>query len=251
MLAVAALFTFSFSLPESAPVPPATQRPSKSAVSGLSMVINVPRIAQPPKIEEFEHPEVRRADMLKLDAFVQRSPHDGATPTQRTEIYLGYDHENLYVVWMCYDKEPGKIRAHMGRRENVFDDDFVEMMLDTFHDQRRAFVFSLNSVGVQADGLFTESGGGNDISWDTVWNSWGKVMPFGYVVLESIPFRSLRFKPGEVSNSWGVTFMRAIPHADENDFLPEVSQKQSGTLSQAAPMTGFEGLHPGLYRQFN
>src|SRR5216683_5661209 len=251
MLLVAALFTFSFLFQESAPVPPPTPRPSKSAVSGSSMVINVPRIAQPPKIEEFEYPEVRRADMLKLDAFVQRSPHDGATPTQRTEIYLGYDHENLYVVWMCYDKEPGRIRAHMGRRENVFDDDYVEMMLDTFHDQRRAFVFSVNPEGVQADGLFTENGGGNDTSWDTVWNSWGRVTPFGYVVLESIPFRSLRFKPGEGSNRWGVTFMRAIPRSDETDFLPAVSQKQAGVLSQAATMTGFEGIHPGRNMQFN
>src|SRR5258708_15192917 len=242
MLAVAALFTFSFSLPESAPVPPATQRPSKSAVSGLSMVINVPRIAQPPKIEEFEHPEVRRADMLKLDAFVQRAPHDGTTPTQRTEIFLGYDHENLYVVWMCHDKEQGRIRAHMGRRENVFDDDYVEMMLDTFHDQRRAFVFSVNPVGVQADGLFTENGGGNDTSWDTVWNSWGRVMPFGYVVLESIPFRSLRFKPGEGSNRWGVTFMRWITRSDETDFLPAVSQKQAGVHRPEAPIASVDGI---------
>src|SRR5258708_10739522 len=152
---------------------------------------------------------------------------------------------------MCHDKEQGRIRAHMGRRENFFDDDYVEMMLDTFHDQRRAFVFSVNPVGVQADGLFTENGGGNDTSWDTVWNSWGRVMPVGYVVLESIPFRSLRFKPGEGSTRWGVTFMRWIPRSDEPDFLPAVSQTQAGVLSEAATMTGFEGIHPGRNMQLN
>src|SRR5258708_23947118 len=156
MSLVAALFVFSFLFQEPAPVPPSPQ-PAKPA--GPAMVITIPRVAQPPKIEEFEHPEVRRADMLKLDAFVQRAPHDGAVPTQRTEIYLGYDHDNLYVVSMCYDKEPGKIRAHMRRRENVFDDDFVAMMLDTFHDQRRPFVSTVNPVALHADRLHTETAG--------------------------------------------------------------------------------------------
>ncbi|MBZ5521861.1 MAG: carbohydrate binding family 9 domain-containing protein [Acidobacteriia bacterium] len=254
MLLFAALYIFSFIFQEPEPAAPASAQKLEAAgpvKRGPATVINIPRIARPPKIEEFERPEVSRTDMLRLNAFVQRAPNDGTAPSQRTEIYLGYDHDNLYVVWMCYDREPGKIRAHMGRRENVFDDDYVEMMLDTFHDQRRAFVFSVNPLGIQADGLYTENGGGNDTSWDTVWGSWGRLTHFGYVVVESIPFRSLRFKPGEAGTAWGVTFNRSIPRSDESDFLPEVSQKQSGVLSQEATMTGFEGIHPGRNMQFN
>lgn len=192
-----------------------------------------------------------RADMAKVSGFIERDPTDGAEPTQRTDVYLGYDNQNLYIVWVCFDKEPGKIRAHLSRRENIYDDDYVEVTLDTFHDQRHGLVFSSNPLGIQADALYSESGGGSDNSWDTVWNTAGKVTGHGYVVLQSIPFRSMRFKPGDVSPAWGVTFMRWIPRSDEDDFWPRVSSRISGKLNQEATIVGFEGVSPGKNMQFN
>src|SRR5215472_9821851 len=189
-------------------------------------VVHIPRIERPPKIEEFEAmEEPSRRDLLRISGFVQRTPNDGQDPTQRTDVYIGYDHQNLYVVWLCFDKDPGKVRAHMSRRENIYDDDFVELMLDTFHDQRHALVFDTNPFGIQADGLYTENASGTDNSWDAVWNTAGKVTHEGYVVIQSIPFRSLRFRSGAQIPDWGVTFMRWIPRADENDFFPRVSSK--------------------------
>src|SRR5215813_5279473 len=225
--------------------------PPAPTAATLPKVIHIPRISRPPKLEEFESMHSQREDMARLSGFIEKDPIDGAQPTQQTDVYMGYDHQNLYVVWICFDKEPGKIRAHLSRRENIFDDDYVEITLDTFHDQRHGLVFSTNPLGIQSDGLYTEGGNGTDTSWDAVWNTSGKLTRQGYIVLQSIPFRSMRFRPGETSPAWGVTLMRNIPRADEDDWWPRVSSKISGRLVQEATILGFEGVSPGKNMQFN
>src|SRR6202011_2697815 len=86
---------------------------------------------------------------------------------------------------------PRKVRARLSRREDVFDDDPVELMLDTFHDHRRAYAFFSNALAVQADALWTE-GQEWDFSFDTVFNTEAKLTAEGFVVKMAIPFRSLR-----------------------------------------------------------
>ena len=78
--------------------------------------------------------------MAEVTGFTQRNPHDGENVSQPTDAYLGYDHKNLYVVFVCFD-DPRQVRARMSRREDIFDDDQVELILDTFHDRRRAYAF--------------------------------------------------------------------------------------------------------------
>src|SRR6266852_7074281 len=186
--------------------------------------MRIPQISQPPTLEEFDGmvPHGPATQLAEVSRFIQQDPSDGAAATQKTHVYLGYDTANLYIIWVCFDSEPGKIRAHMSRRENIYDDDFVEVTLDTFHDQRHGFVFATNPFGVQTDGLWTEGGNGPDNSWDTVWHSRGKLTSNGFIVWESIPFRSLRFhrQPEQV---WGVTLLRRIARNDEWDYWPRVS----------------------------
>ena len=135
--------------------------------------IQIPRISSAPRLEEFlnmELPPRWKGKLAKVDQLTQRIPTDGAPVSQRTEIYLGYDDKNLYAVFVCFDTEPQKIRARLSRRDDIFDDDTVEIILDTFNDHRRAYAFNSNPLGVQADALWTE-GSDFDISFDTVWNS--------------------------------------------------------------------------------
>ena len=96
-----------------------------------------------PALADFEdmQPSPRLAgQMLKVSGFVAREPFDGAEPTQPTDVYLGYDQRNLYAVFVCWDSEPDKIRARLTRREDIFSDDSAEIMIDTFHDNRRGYV---------------------------------------------------------------------------------------------------------------
>ena len=174
--------------------------------------------------------------MTRVSGFVQRDPHDGAAVSARTEAYLGYDEKNLYAVFVCFD-EPGKVRAHEARREDVADDDTVEIMLDTFHDRRRAYAFQINPLGVQWDAIWTEApheevSGNFDTSFDTLWYSDGKVTGEGYVAWMAIPFKSLRFPP-TAEQSWGIILYRGIVRENENAFWPEVSQRFEGRLAQA------------------
>ena len=120
------------------------------------------------------------AELQKVTDFIQNQPSDGKPATERTDAYLGYDESNLYVVLVCFDSHHA-VQANLTRREpsTPFDsDDYVEIVLDTFQDQRHAFIFDINPKGVQADGLWTE-GQGTDYSWDTLWYSRSKINAAG------------------------------------------------------------------------
>ncbi|RMF60296.1 MAG: hypothetical protein D6743_15185, partial [Calditrichaeota bacterium] len=197
--------------------------------------ITLPRLAQPPELEDFlsmaPGSEVARK-MAKVEGFIQQQPKDGEPATQRTVVYLGYDDKNLYAVFVGFDREPDKVRARLARRENVFRDDIVEIMLDTFHDRRRAYVFVCNPLGVQWDALWTE-GSRFDGSFDTLWYSKGKKTPQGFVVWMAIPFKSLRF-PASEQQDWGVILLREIQRgSSEQVFWPRVSSRIEGRLNQA------------------
>ncbi len=181
--------------------------------------------------------------LAKVEGFTQRVPTDGAPISQRTEVYLGYDDKNLYAIFVCFDSEPRKIRARLSRREDIFDDDTVEIMLDTFHDHRRAYSFNTNPLGVQLDALWTE-GQDFDSSFDTVWNSAGKVTDRGFVVWFAIPFRSLRFPSGD-PQTWGILLNREIPRSSEDAFWPPYSSRIQGRLNQEGTATGLEKISPG------
>ena len=186
--------------------------------------------------------------MTRVTGFVQRDPHDGEAVSQPTETYLGYDEKNLYVVFVCFD-EPGKVRARKARREDMTDDDTVEIMLDTFHDHRRAYAFQVNPLGVQWDAIWSEApheevSGNFDTSWDTLWYSQGRLTPDGYVAWMAIPFKSLRFPPAR-EQSWGIILYRGIVRENEDSFWPQISHRYEGRLGQAATLTGLEGISPG------
>ncbi len=210
--------------------------------------LHIPRLTAPPELEQFlEMKPLTGAavEMAKVDRFTQSQPRDGETSTQKTDAYLGYDDKHLYIIFVCFDAEPDKIRGRLTRRENAFDDDFVEVTLDTFHDQRHGFVFWSNPVGVQADGLWNEGGNdGPDFSFDTVWDSKAKRTAQGYIVWMAIPFKSLRFS-SEDKQQWGVVLLRRIPRNNEWSYYPRVSSRIQGRLNQATVATGLENISPG------
>jgi len=227
--------------PEVQPAPKPAQEPPS---------LTIPRLERPPKLEDFlsMQPEGEIAlHMAKVTGFIQRSPHDGEAVSEPTQAYLGYDQKNLYVVFVCFD-DPRQVRARMSRREDVYDDDEVEIILDTFHDRRRAYAFQTTPLGVQWDAIWTEASrdeinGNFDTSFDTVWNSRGKVTSRGYVVWLAIPFKSLRF-PSTEKQTWGVILYRGIRRRNEDSFWPQISRRLQGRLGQAATLHGLEAISP-------
>jgi uncharacterized protein DUF5916 len=227
--------------------------PNAVASPAASASIQIPRVSSPPRLEDFEDmaPRGNAMQLMKVTDFIQQTPSDGKPATQRTDVYLGYDAANLYLIWVCWETDPHAIRAHLTRREAVTppDDDYVELTLDTFHDRRHGFLFDVNPRGVQADALWSEDSG-SDYSYDTVWDSSSKLTSKGYVIWMSIPFRSIRFHPAN-EQVWGVTLMRYVAHNDEYDYWPRVSSRISGRLNQEGLITGIENVSPSHNMQFN
>jgi Domain of unknown function (DUF5916) len=223
------------------------------SVTHLSHV-TIPRLDVEPKLSDFLTVPVRShaaAQMLRIRDFVERYPTDGRPVTEPTVAYLGYTKEYFFAAFVCKDRTPGLIRAHMLARDSLGDDDYVEVMLDTFDDQRRAFSFDSNALGIQADGLYSEQNGA-DYSFDTVWDTWGKRTSFGYVVLMRIPFASMYFAKagaGE-TRTWGMILERNISHANESAYWPRNRHDIAGRLTQDIAADGFRDIENGKNLQF-
>jgi hypothetical protein len=199
----------------------------------------VPLLSAPISLRDFPdmEPQARLKDQLGyLTQFIQSTPVDGAPATERTEVYLGHTKTTLYIVFLCFDKHPELIRAHLARRENILNDDSVTVNLDPFQDRQRGVEFQLNPAGVQADASWTEAqtetqtGVGSDYSYDQVWDSDAKITKRGWMALIAIPFRSIRFS--SKSTDWGAVFSRNFPRNSEQSFWPRVSANVTGQLSQ-------------------
>ena len=106
--------------------------------------LDIPLISAEPEFSDFQgmSPSTALAlSMTKVADFTQRTPDDGDAATQRTEVYIGYDHEQLHAIFLAFDSEPDQIRANLSSRESIDGDDNVEITIDTFNDQRAAFSF--------------------------------------------------------------------------------------------------------------
>lgn len=211
--------------------------------------VTITRVDRAPTLLDFREMEPNdwtASNLARIEGFIQRDPRDGEPSSQRTEVYLGYDIKRLYAIFLCFDTEPGRIRARMLRRGDplVFDDDLAYLYLDSFDDQRRAYVFALNPRGIQIDAIWTEQSQDFDNSFDTVWDSAGMITKRGYAVWMAIPFKSLRF-PDRARQSWGVAVERLLPRASESSSWPHLSSRIEGRLNQTARLEGLENISPG------
>jgi hypothetical protein len=172
--------------------------------------------------------------------FLQTNPGDNIEPANPTEFLMAYDASNLYIAFRV--KQPrDKIRATVAPRDNIFDDDYVGVFLDTFNDTRQAHGFLFNQLGVQADGTFSE-GRGEDYSVDIVMDSKGALTEDGYTVEAAIPFKSLRYEAGK-NKQWGIHIYRRVKYNNnELDSWMRNNRSVSGSLTQAGHITGLEDI---------
>jgi len=202
---------------------------------------HIRRVSEPPRLEDYVNGAPPGA--AAITEFVQREPGDGVPASQRTAAYLSYDDDHLYAVFVCHDRQPDQVRARRTRREGFMGDDAVGIILDTFYDKRRAYIFLVNPLGIQLDGIAAE-GQDDDYSFDTLWRSEGTLTPSGYVVWMAVPFKSLRF-PSGAEQTWGVALGRIIPRANETSFWPPITRRVAGFIQQFATLEGLERISPG------
>ena len=200
---------------------------------------SIPRFESAPNIDGKLDDAIWKSAAVFRD-FYQTHPGDNIPPSKPTEVFVGYDSRTLYIAFHAHD-EPNKVRATLAKRDDIFNDDYVGVLLDTFNDQRRAYELFFNPFGIQADGIYTE-GKDEDFSIDIVMESKGQLTEGGYVVEVSIPFKSLRYEAGK-GVLWGVQFQRVIKRFnDETDSWMPLSRDRTGFLNQSGRLTGLEGI---------
>ena len=166
--------------------------------------------------------------------FVQYQPRRGESSAVRTEVLVLYDEGHLYVGVRAWDPEP--LTARLTQRDaDLFEDDSVVVLLDSFNDRRTAYYFMTNPLGTQADGRIADDGRSSDGSWDAAWQSAARISDIGWTAEIAIPLSSIKFKAGE-DQTWGINFGRSRRRTLELsswtgplDAWPRVSQ--SGALA--------------------
>ena len=137
-----------------------------------------------------------------IDDFLQREPYEAQKSTEKTEVRILYTRHEVYIGIFCRDSEPKKIVATELRRDlpQSLDDNF-EILIDSTHDRRNAYVFQINPLGTQSDGLITEERHAEeqdyDPGWDGVWTSAAQINEQGWTATVAIPFTTLNFTQSE------------------------------------------------------
>ena len=174
--------------------------------------------------------------------FTQREPKEGVPPTQQTAFKITYDNNNLYVGIRAYDTEPDKISRIMCRRD-YFDGDWVEINIDSYHDLRTAFSFSVNAAGVKGDEAISNDGGNWDKSWDPIWYVKTHVDSKGWTAEMKIPFSQLRFA-NKKEHVWGLQFMRRLYRKNERSIWQFIPKKSAGYVHRFGELRGIMGIQP-------
>ena len=190
-----------------------------------------------------------------LRGFTQFDPVEDIPASQITEARVFLTGEAIYFGVRAQDDEARGIRATLARRDGFGrSDDYIRIVLDTFDDQRRAFVFQVNPLGVQGDGLWVEGRGGrgDPIDWnpDFYWSSAGRVDADGYSVEIRIPLKSLRFPEAPIQD-WGLQLVRKIQRNGFSESWAPITGERANRLAQAGRLRGLTGLQPGRFLEVN
>ena len=176
--------------------------------------------------------------------FVQQEPDEGAAATERTEAWVMFDSDTLYVSARCWSSEPDRIVANEMKRDSfgMFGNETFSVILDTFYDRRNGFNFMTNALGGLFDATITNERTPN-MDWNTVWEVKTGRSEQGWTVEMAIPFKSLRYRAGP-TQVWGINMQRRVASKNESSFLTPIPAALNFAgmfkLSSAATLVGLE-----------
>ena len=186
-----------------------------------------------------------------ITEFRQREPHEGEPSTENTEVRILYSRHAVYFGIYCHDADPLRIIATELRRDVSQDlDDHFDILIDSNHDRRDAYVFEINPLGTQSDGLIVEEQGGADRGdfdrgWDGVWTSEARITRDGWTATVEIPFTTLNFTLSK-DVLWGVNFRRFIRRKNEEDLWSAYRRSFGITkVSEAGQLKGITDIGSG------
>jgi len=183
------------------------------------------RVTTPPSIDGILDDESWQGPPLSLTEWLTYNPLNGDKLAQETEVRVVYDDRHLYFAFHCLDPEPGKVRSTMSRRDNLWNDDWVGLSLDSVGNGQSSYDMFVNASGVQGD-ILTTSSAGEQTAPDWVWDSAGRRTETGYDVEVRLPLTSIRFVSG-AEVKMGVLFWRRVSRLGMSASWPVVPAGQS------------------------
>ena len=227
--------------------------------------VEIPRVDTTITVDGvLDEPVWRKA--ARLVGFSQYQPVDQVPAVEPTEVLVWYSATAIYFGVRAREIHGDLVHATHADRDNIDADDYVQILLDTYNDRRRAFLFGVNPFGVQQDGVRSDayaggaggtySGGGGfasldilngnvDLNPDFIWQSRGRLVPGGYDVEIRIPFKSLRFAGGKVE-TWGINVLRRVQHSGYQDSWAPVVRASASFMNQSGWLEGMTGIRRGL-----
>src|SRR5713101_4105042 len=226
--------------------------------------VRVPRIDAPLVHVDGVLDEAAWQHAALLTGFTQYRPVDSRPAQDSTEVLAFYGPDAIYFGIRAFEAHGNVVRATLADRDNIDADDKIQILLDTFNDRRRALLFAVNPLGVQQDGVRSEglagaAGGQNagfrfdgvvDLNPDYVYESKGRVTPWGYEVEVRIPFKSLRYQSG-ATQDWGLQIVRTTQHTGYEDTWAPTVRASASFLIQSGRLQGLTGLRRGLVMDLN
>jgi len=209
--------------------------------------INSLYIGKPIRLDGFLNEQAWK-DAQPVSGFTQMELREGDPASEKTDVRILYDNDNLYIGVVCYDSEPGGIiHRQLNWDGNLSSDDYFALVLDTYQDKRMGFYFAVNPNGAQVDATFRSGSTTNpqtdlNTEWDAIWDVAVKITDDGWTIEMEIPFKSLRF-PTAAEQAWGVNFLRSIRRKNEIVLWKGWKRNQGlQLLTQAGTMTMSEHL---------
>jgi len=219
-----------------------------SAQETTKRTVRAVRIAEAPTLDGLVSEEFWESAAPAGD-FTQRNPDEGVSATQKTEVRFAYDERNFYVGIICYDENPEGIVLTQNRRDgDLLNTDSVQILLDTFNDGQNAFIFGTTPTGIEYDAQVTKAGqdrgGGSprraggggagggaqrggaaasNLNWDADWRVQSQVTERGWESEMEIPFRTLRYQPGE-DLTWGLNIARNLRRRNEESIWSPITR---------------------------
>lgn len=183
--------------------------------------------------------------------FLQREPYEGQPATESTEVRVLYTRDEVYFGIVCHDSTPHGVVATQLRRDVSQEfDDYFEIVIDSRRDRRNAYLFQINPLGTQRDGLLTDepqmdNTQDGDSGWDGVWTSEARIGEEGWTATVEIPFSTLNFMNSR-DVVWGINFKRFIRRKNEED-LWSGWRRSFGVskISEAGELSGITDIGSG------
>jgi hypothetical protein len=177
--------------------------------------------------------------------FIQWQPNEGKAPSYPSSFKILYDDKFLYIAYKCQDASPDSIVKRMSRRDQ-FPGDWIEINIDSYHDLRTAFSFTLSVSGVRGDEFVSNDGNNWDASWNPIWYSKTHINNSGWTAEVKIPLSQLRYG-NEREKVWGFQVTRRLFRKEERSFWQHIPQNSGGWVSRFGELHGLKDIP--MYKQ--